>query len=313
MEKYVLTITLNAAVDKTYVVNNFTLDRVHRPQEMKSVAGGKGINVARVCKTLGKPSLASGFIGGHNGRFIENHLKMEGIPYDFVRVKGESRLCIAIVDLINKTQTEVNEWGPPVGEREARRLERKVKELLPNASFLVFCGSAPPGTPPDIFARLTRLAKEFEVPAILDTSGELLRLGLEAHPFMVKPNIRELEYLVEGDLNDEDDVIEAMRAISDKAEIVVVTMGKEGAIMLAEGRIIYTPGLDVPFVSAVGSGDSFLAGFICGLLDGLSLEDCLRLGNACGAANVMVVGAGMARKEDIERLYKLATCEIIAD
>jgi tagatose 6-phosphate kinase len=313
MERYVLTITLNAAVDKTYVVNNFTLDRVHRPLEMKSVAGGKGINVARVCKTLGKPSLASGFVGGHNGRFIENHLKMEGIPYDFVRVKGESRLCIAIVDLINKTQTEVNEWGPPVGEREARRLERKVKELLPKASFLVFCGSAPPGTPPDIFARLTKLAKDFEVPAILDTSGELLRLGLEARPFMVKPNIRELEYLIEGDLNDEDDVIEAMRAISDKAEIVVVTMGKEGAIMLAEGRIIYTPGLDVPFVSAVGSGDSFLAGFICGLLDGLSLEDCLRLGNACGAANVMVVGAGMARKEDIERLYKLATCEIIAD
>ena len=311
MEKFVLTITLNAAVDKTYVVNNFTLDRVHRPQEMKSVAGGKGINVARVCKTLGKPSLASGFVAGHNGRFIENHLKMEGIPFDFVRVKGESRLCIAIVDLVNKTQTEVNEWGPPVGEREARRLERKVKELLPRASFLVFSGSAPPGTPQDIFARLTILAKDVGVPAILDTSGELLRFGLEARPFMVKPNIRELEYLVGGDLNDEKDVIEAMRAISDRAEIVVVTMGKEGAIMLADGETIHTPGLDVPFVSALGSGDSFLAGFICGLLDNLSLEDCLRLGNACGAANVMVVGAGMARREDIGLLFKRATCKLI--
>ncbi len=309
MDKFVLTITLNAAIDKTYVVNNFTLDRVHRPQEMKSVAGGKGINVARVCKTLGKPSLASGFVGGHNGRFIENHLRMEGIPFDFVRVKGESRLCIAIVDLLNKTQTEVNEWGPPVGEKEARRLERKVKELLPGATFLVFCGSAPPGTPPDIFARLTRLARDFSVPAILDTSGELLREGLGAHPFMVKPNLRELEYLVGRDLNDEGDVMEAMRAISDKAEIVVVTLGREGAIMLVEGDFIYTPGLEVPFVSAVGSGDSFLAGFICGLLDKRSLEDCLRLANACGAANVMVVGAGMARREDIEELFKRATCQ----
>lgn len=308
MEKYVLTITLNAAVDKTYVVNNFTLDRVHRPQEMKSVAGGKGINVARVCKTLGKPSLASGFVGGHNGRFIENHLAREGIPFDFVRVKGESRLCIAIVDLINKTQTEVNEWGPEVSERDARRLERKVKKLLPGASFLVFCGSAPPGTPSDIFARLTKIAKDMDVPAILDTSGEFLREGLEAHPFMVKPNIKELEYLVDGDLNDEEDVKEAMLAISDKADIVVVTMGKEGAVMFDKERFLYTPGIDVPFVSAVGSGDSFLAGFICGLLDKRPLDECLKLANACGAANVIVIGAGMARREDIERLYPLAQC-----
>jgi len=308
MEKYVLTITLNAAVDKTYVVNNFTLDRVHRPQEMKSVAGGKGINVARVCKTLGKPSLASGFVGGHNGRFIENHLAREGIPFDFVRVKGESRLCIAIVDLINKTQTEVNEWGPEVSERDARRLERKVKKLLPGASFLVFCGSAPPGTPSDIFARLTKIAKDMDVPAILDTSGEFLREGLEAHPFMVKPNIKELEYLVDGDLNDADDVKEAMLAISDKADIVVVTMGKEGAVMFDKERFLYTPGIDVPFVSAVGSGDSFLAGFICGLLDKRPLDECLKLANACGAANVIVIGAGMARREDIERLYPLAQC-----
>lgn len=308
MTKYVLTITLNAAIDKTYVVNNFTLDRVHRPQEMKSVAGGKGINVARVCKTLGKPSLASGFVGGHNGRFIENHLRMEGIPFDFVRVKGESRLCIAIVDLRNKTQTEVNEWGPPVDESDARRLERKVKKLLPNASFLVFCGSAPPGTPPDIFARLTHLAKKMDVPTILDSSGELLRLGLEAHPFMVKPNIRELEYLVEGDMNDIDDVKEAMRTISSKADLVVVTMGKEGAIFYDGERFLYTPGIDVPFVSAVGSGDSFLAGFICGLLDKRPIDECLKLANACGAANVIVVGAGMARKEDIDRLYLSADC-----
>lgn len=308
MDKYVLTVTLNAAIDKTYVVNNFTLDRVHRPQEMKSVAGGKGINVARVCKTLGKPSLASGFVGGHNGRFIENHLAREGIPFDFVRVKGESRLCIAIVDLVNKTQTEVNEWGPPVGEKEARRLERKIEKLLPGASFLVFCGSAPPGTPPDIFARLTRIAHKMGVPAILDTSGELLREGLEARPFMVKPNIRELEYLVENDLNDAEDVKEAIRAISDKTDLVVVTLGKEGAVMFDKNRFLYTPGIEVPFVSAVGSGDSFLAGFICGLLDKQPLEECLKLGNACGAANVIVVGAGMARREDIDRLYLSAQC-----
>lgn len=308
MNDYVLTITLNAAIDKTYVVNHFTLDRVHRPQDMKSVAGGKGINVARVCKTLGKRSLASGFVGGHNGRFIENHLAKEGIPFDFVRVKGESRLCIAIVDLVNKTQTEVNEWGPPISDDDAMRLERKVKKLLPHASFLVFCGSAPPGTPPDIFARLTRIAKKAEVPAILDTSGELLREGLEAHPFMVKPNIRELEYLVQSDLNDAEDIKEAMRAISHKTDLVVVTMGKEGAVMFDKERFLYTPGIDVPFVSAVGSGDSFLAGFICGLLDKRPLEECLKLANACGTANVIVVGAGMARKEDIERFYLSAQC-----
>jgi len=311
MNKYVLTITLNAAIDKTYVVNGFSLDRVHRPQDMKSVAGGKGINVARVCKTLGKESLASGFVGGHNGRFIENHLLREGIPFDFVRVKGESRLCIAIVDLLNKTQTEVNEWGPPVSESDARRLERKVRKLLPGASFLAFCGSAPPGTPPDIFARLTRIAKELDVPAILDSSGELLRQGLEAHPFIVKPNIRELEYLLDGNLNDADDVKEAIKAISNKADIVVVTMGKEGAVMFDKERFLYTTGIKVPFVSAVGSGDSFLAGLICGLLDKRPREECLKLANACGAANVIVVGAGMAKKEDIERFYLSAQCQEI--
>ncbi len=309
--KYVLTVTLNAAVDKTYVVNDFRLDRVHRPEGMKSVAGGKGINVARVCKTLGKPSLASGFVGGHNGRFIEAHLKREGIMYDFVRVKGESRLCIAIVDLINKTQTEVNEWGPEVTERDARRLEKKIRKLLPGASFLVFCGSTPPGTPPDIFARLTRIAEELGVPAVLDTSGEPLRLGLEAKPFLVKPNVRELEYLVNGQLQTLRDIIEAGKEIKEKAEIVVITMGKEGAVMLSREGIFYTPGIEVPFVSAVGSGDAFLAGFLCGLLDGKSLSDCLRLGNACGAANVTIVGAGMITREKAEELYGRAKCQII--
>ncbi len=308
MDKYVLTITLNAAIDKTYVVNHFTLDRVHRPQEMKSVAGGKGINVARVCKTLGKPSFASGFVGGHNGRFIENHLAKEGIPFDFVKVKGESRLCIAIVDLVNKTQTEVNEWGPVVSEEDARRLESKVRKLLPGASFLVFCGSAPPGTPPDIFARLTKIAKDMDVPAVLDTSGELLREGLEAHPFIVKPNLRELGEVVKGNLDDTKDIKEAMRAISEKVEIVVVTLGKEGAIMFDKERFLYTPGIKVPFVSAVGSGDSFLAGFLCGLLDKRPLQECLKLANACGAANVIVVGAGMGRREDMERFYLSAQC-----
>ena len=299
----IVTVTLNAAIDKTYTVESFGLDRVHRPSAERSVAGGKGINVARVLKELGQEALATGFVGGTNGDQILRGLDAEGLLHDFVRTAGESRLCIAVVDPAKGTQTEVNENGPEVSESEVEALRRKLQELTPKAEYLVLSGSTPPGVPSDLYADVIAFAKERGVKAVLDTSGNPLSRGVTAGPFMAKPNIRELSALKGRELLTLEEILGAARSLLGSGiEIVVVSMGRSGAIA-ADGRESWqaTPP-EIEFVSAVGSGDALVAGFLDSLIRGRGLSEALRWGTAAGAANATICGAGFCRKEDIERL-----------
>ncbi|MGQ9487754.1 MAG: 1-phosphofructokinase [Armatimonadota bacterium] len=299
----VLTVTLNAAVDKTYRVEGFCLDRVFRVESGRIVAGGKGINVARVLHTLGVPVVATGFLGGHNGAFILDSLKQEGIPGDFVWTQGESRVCLAVIDPISGTQTELNEIGPPIHPEEVAALEAKLAQLLPRFSYVTLSGSAPPGVPTDFHARIVRMGHEMGVKVVLDSSGDLLRCGVEAVPWMVKPNRAELSVIFGREPADLEEAVAMARWLRDRGtEIVVVTLGKQGAIWhSAEGCWLARPP-EVEFVSAVGSGDSMLAAMLYAVIRGMSPPDVLRWGVAAGAANAAVFGAGFCTREQIEAL-----------
>ncbi len=304
----ILTVTPNANVDKTYRVENFALDRVHRPAQAFTGAGGKGINVARVYQTLGGKAVATGFLGGLNGQIISRSLEEEHITDALVRVRGESRLCIAIVDPKMGTQTEVNEPGPTVVGRNVRELERKVAKLLSQYEFkcVILSGRLPPGTPDTLYVTLIRLAHEAGVPAVLDTSGEALRLGVQASPWMVKPNSVEMEAILGRPVRDDADLCRAALALHKSGiAVVAATRGSEGAYLVAsDGVWEATPPL-IEFASAVASGDSFLAAFLWEWFHGketANAENALRLGTGAGAANAAVIGAGFCTKESIIEL-----------
>ena len=299
----IVTVTLNAAIDKTYTVENFGLDRVHRPSVTKSVAGGKGINVARVLRELGQEVLATGFVGGTNGNQIIQGLQAEGLPHDFVRTAGESRLCIAIVDPEKRTQTEVNENGPEVSEDEVQEIRHKLEGLALKAEYMVLSGSAPPGVPSDFYAETITMAKGHGMKVVLDTSGNPLSRGVAAGPYLLKPNVRELSSLKGRELLTIEETLGAAKSLlASKIEIVVVSMGRSGAIATDGEESWQATPPEIEFVSAVGSGDALVAGFLDALIRGRGIGEALRWGTAAGAANATVYGAGFCRKEDIANL-----------
>jgi 1-phosphofructokinase family hexose kinase len=308
----ILTVTPNAAVDKTYRVENFALDRVHRPSKAFTVAGGKGINVARVFQTLGGKAVATGFLGGMHGDIVRSALKGEEIQDAFVRVRGESRLCIAVVDPVTGTQTEINELGPVIATRNLNELRRKIENLLSQETFkcVILSGSLPPGVPETFFADLIREAHAMQVPCVLDTSGAALRAGVKAIPWMVKPNRVELEMILERPLHGEADMYRAAQELHEAGiSLVALTSGAEGAYLntaLGCWKAIPPP---IQFASAVASGDSFLAAFLYQWFYGsptANPQAALRLATGAGAANAAVIGAGFCTKESIYTLAEKA-------
>jgi 1-phosphofructokinase family hexose kinase len=298
----ILTVTLNAAVDKTYRIPGFALDRVHRPEEARTAAGGKGVNVARVVRTLGGEATATGFLGGHNGRTIAAAMADEGIPAEFVATRDGSRQCIAIIDPETHSQTEVNEAGPTVAADECEALVHKAGELLASGRFgyVTLSGSAPPGVPDTIYADLIRLAHRHGVRAVLDASGEPLRQGLEARPWMVKPNLFELASITGSLAETEAEAAAAARSLrGTAAEVVCVTRGRASVVCAHPEGVDAADPPEVEFVSAVGSGDSFLAAFLWSVVEGRDWAEALRLGVAAGAANAARYGSGFCTRAEV--------------
>lgn len=299
----IVTVTPNAAVDKTYIVENFTIDRVHRPSSWRIVPGGKGINVARVYKELGGEAIATGFVGGSNGDYILRGLRAEGLTSDFVRTDGESRVCIAILDPERKTQTELNEIGPEISADEYQRLRVKFESLVPGMEYAVLSGSVPPGVPVTIYRDMIEVARHYGVRVVLDASGDCLKEGLDAVPYIAKPNVHELSVIVGRQLATLEEVAEAACEFNARGiEIVIVTLGRDGALAATADGIWHARPPEIPFVSAVGSGDALAAAFVFALANGQSVSDALRLGVGAGAANAMTVGAGFCKRDDILRI-----------
>jgi len=318
----IITVTLNAAVDKTLAVPNFRLGRRHRAVEQTARAGGKGVNVARALKSLGQPVIATGVAGGPTGMRIIEQLTEEAILNDFVRIREESRTSTAVVDPASGDQTEINEQGPEVSEAELDLFRDKLLYLAKGAGMCVFAGSLPRGADPSLYAELVGELRKLGVTTVLDSEGEALRLATRAEPTVVTPNELEAEGLVGHEFADDEDRTVAMREILELGAREAVMTMSSGCLALVEDR--ETPGqgahlyrvrlepVDTP-VSAVGSGDAFLAGYVAARYRGSGPEEGLRFAVACGAESTQHFGAGVLDARAAERLTGDVEVEMLPD
>jgi 1-phosphofructokinase/tagatose 6-phosphate kinase len=302
----IITVTLNAAMDKTLEVPSFTPGRRHRTVDQTTMPGGKGVNIARAIKQLGQPVIATGLAGGATGTRIVEALDDESILNDFVRIQDESRTNTAVMDPTTGLQTEINERGPAVSAQEFERFRQQLLYLSQGASICVFAGSLPRGVEHDVYHSLIRDVKRLGVTTMIDTDGEPLRLAMRAEPDLVSPNELESEELVGHEFNDDED-----RAL---AVFEMTRLGAREAIMtVADGcyaRILEhgSPTLHRVRVaeqearSAVGSGDAFLAGYVAARYGGQDPVDCLRFAVACGAESTLHFGAGIIDPGHAERM-----------
>jgi 1-phosphofructokinase/tagatose 6-phosphate kinase len=302
----IITVTLNAAIDKSLSVPNFRLGRRHRTVEQTTMPGGKGVNVARTLKTLGQPVIATGFAGGATGTRIVEQLTAESILSDFVRIGEESRTNTAVLDPTNGEQTEINERGPAVTAKEVELFQDKLLYLARGADVVVFAGSLPRGVEPDVYATLIRECRKLGVTTIIDADGEPMRLAVRAEPDVISPNVLEAEELVGHEFNDEEDRAIAVRELvqlGPKEAIMTLPDGCVASVAEDGGPSLYRIWIEPREpVAPVGSGDAFLAGFVAARYSGEPAAECLRFGVACGAESTQRLGAGLIDPRQVERL-----------
>lgn len=302
----ILTVTLNAAIDKSLSVPNFRLGRRHRSVEQTTLAGGKGVNVARALKTLGQPVIATGFAGGATGTRLVEQLTAESILNDFVRIRDESRTNTAVHDPTNGEQTEINERGPAVTPGEVELFRDKLLYLARGADVVVMAGSLPRGVESDLYSDLLRELHRLGVTTLIDTEGEPLRQALRAEPHVISPNVLEAEELVGHEFNDDDDRVHAVRemtALGAREAIMTTPDGCFAAMQIDGSSALLRARIEErETVAAVGAGDAFLAGFVASRYTGADPEDCLRFGVACGAESTQRLGAGLVDPARVERL-----------
>jgi 1-phosphofructokinase family hexose kinase len=313
----IITVTLNAAIDKTLEVPSFTPGRRHRTVDQTTMPGGKGVNIARAIKRLGQPVIATGFAGGATGSRIVGALDEESILNDFVRIDDESRTNTAVTDPTTGVHTEINERGPSISPAELEIFHEKLVYLAQGASICVFAGSIPRGVEPDVYFSLIRDVRRLGVTTMIDSDGEPLRLSMRAEPDLVSPNELEAEELVGHEFNDDDDrgeaVAEMVRLGAHEA-IMTVADGCFARVHSDEGPAIWRVSVAVQETrSAVGSGDAFLAGYVSARYGGASPVDCLRFGVACGAESTQHFGAGIIDPGRVERLAEAVSVQQISE
>jgi 1-phosphofructokinase family hexose kinase len=302
----IVTVTLNAALDRTLTVPNFHSGHRHRASLGLTLAGGKGINIARALKRLGVPVVATGLAGGRTGTRIVEELTAEAILNDFVRIGDESRTSTAVVDPMANSYTEINEWGPQVSDDELAFLLEKLEYLSRGADAVVFAGSLPRGVGEGFYAEAIRHVGRKGVETVLDSEGEPLRLGLESEPFLVSPNQGEAEGLAGQEFHDHEDFVMALDAIAELGARNVILTEETGCFaLLREERTVRRFRAEAPRVepvSPVGSGDVLLAGFLAARLAGRPLDEALRSAVAAGAASTLEVGAGRFEPRETARI-----------
>jgi tagatose 6-phosphate kinase len=299
----ILCVNPNAAIDKTLVVPAFRLNEIHRPEQVLAFPGGKGCNVARALKVLGEAPVVTGWIGGYAGQFIEDGLQAEGIQTDFIHATLESRTCLSILDPQSNTLTELYEKGDPVPAEQVDEFKEHFAATVKRYAAATFSGSLPPGVPPDFYRQLVELARDANVLAILDSSGESLRLGVQAQPAVVKPNEQEFADLAGRQPRNLDDSARAAGELAERFQtMVVISLGAEGALAANRHEVWHVRPPQVAIKSAVGSGDCTVAGITYGLAHGFAFADSIRYGVAAGTANALTVGAGVFTSADFQRV-----------
>jgi 1-phosphofructokinase/tagatose 6-phosphate kinase len=270
------------------------------------MAGGKGVNIARTLKALGQPVIATGFAGGGTGTHIVEQLTEESILNDFVRIRDESRTNTSVLDPTTGDQTEINERGPAVSEREVELFRDKLLYLARGAAIVVFAGSLPRGVEPDLYASLIRDLERLDVLTVVDTDGEPLRQAVRAEPDIVSPNVLEAEELVGHEFAGEEEralVVGEVAALGPREVIMTLPDGCFAQVLVDGQRLLKRARVDPREpIAKRGSGDAFLAGYLAARYEGRAPDHCLRFGVACGAESTARLGAGLIDPREARRL-----------
>lgn len=305
----ITTVTLNPAIDKTCTSARMIPGQVNRMESVKNIAGGKGINVAKVLLQFGYPVRTMGFLGGYTGDFIHESMKALGAECRFTYVTGDTR-CNTNILSEDGYVTEVLEPGPIISREELDKFLIDYDRTLMDSELIVLSGSAPIGVPETMYEELINRAKDAGRKVLLDSSGMNLKNAVRAVPFMIKPNVKELEMVVGHKLKDREAVIHAALSLAQTGiEHVMVSMGEKGLLYVWGQEVLLATVPKVKAVNTVGCGDSAVASFAMSLMIGEEKEALLRSAAAVSAANATTVESAVIPKETMEELYTRITIE----
>ena len=298
------TITLNPSIDQLITVKRLVKDDANRALSVDHYPGGKGVNVSKVVRELGGKTRAHVLLGGFTGNYWKHLVTRLNIPYRAISVEGqETRINSVVTDLKDKTQTRVSAPGPRVSERVFRLFVRQLAAARPRPFLWALGGSLPLGMNAGTYARLIRSLQAAGMPCVLDTDDKALKEGIEARPFMVKPNEYEMQRLMGKAYKSTGDYVEPAETLVKRGvRMVVVSLAEKGALFVTKKEAFHAQGIRAPVKSKVGAGDSLIGGFVLGLERGLSLREAARVGIAASASAVMREAPRLCQRGDIAKL-----------
>lgn len=302
----VVTITMNPVLDASTSAKAVVPLKKTRCKPPVYEPGGGGINVSRALKKLDCDSTAIFFSGGRNGKILEQLLKEENVNFEVVQSAENTRENMMVMDDKSGEHYRFVMPGPNIKEKEWQNILDMLEDLSPKPEYLIASGSLPPGVPDDFYARVAKWSNDKDVKMILDSSGPALKLAMKEGVYLAKPNLRELAEMLDKEELTGMQLDEAAKEILSKGycRILVVSLGAKGALLARQDLLDYVVPPVMPVVSAVGAGDSMVAGIICGCIKGFWPEKAIRYGVAAGTAATMTPGSELCRKSDTDEIFK---------
>ncbi|ELW9421808.1 1-phosphofructokinase [Staphylococcus aureus] len=302
----IYTVTFNPSIDYVIFTNDFKIDGLNRATATYKFAGGKGINVSRVLKTLDVESTALGFAGGFPGKFIADTLNNSAIQSNFIEVDEDTRIN---VKLKTGQETEINAPGPHITSAQFEQLLQQIKNTT-SEDIVIVAGSVPSSIPSDAYAQIAQITAQTGAKLVVDAEKELAESVLSYHPLFIKPNKDELEVMFNTTVNSDEDVIKYGRLLVDKgAQFVIVSLGGDGAIYIDKEISIKAVNPQGKVVNTVGSGDSTVAGMVAGIASGLTIEKAFQQAVACGTATAF--DEDLATRDAIEKIKSQVTISVL--
>ena len=299
----IVTLTVNPTIDKSTKFSGLVAEQKIRCEAPQFDAGGGGINVSKAIIRLGGKSLAVFTAGGPSGELLQDLVKQENIDYQIVSTKNWTRENFIAVDSLTNAQYRFGMPGAEILPDEANQILKNIEQLKPD--YLVASGSISAGLGDDFYEKVAAVSRKIGSKLIIDTSGEPLKQAVDEGVFLLKPNVSELAMLVGANTLEIDEVDEAAREIIGKGgcEIVVISLGPQGAVLVTKDICEHIPAPSVKKKSTVGAGDSMVGGMVWALSEGKNLHEMIRLGVACGSAATMNEGTQLFKKDDAMRLF----------
>jgi len=308
----ILTVTPNTALDRVIFLRDFQWGHTIRADQALWSPGGKGVDAASVLGELGQPCLATGLAAAESGRQLQRMLEAQGVQVDFVWVEGETRINYVLIDTAQRVQSTITVSGLVVRPEHVAALDERLSHWLGACQALVLGGRVPSGMAPDWYVPWIRRGREQGLPVLLDASGETLIRCAPAGPTVLKPNLDELSELVGRPLSGRSEILNAARElVAWGIDLVVASLGAEGALAVTAGRSYYLPPLPVQPVNCAGAGDALIAGLATAYAQGWPLEEGLRLAIAAATAVVITPGTAECHRSDVERFLPQVHLEAI--